>query len=135
MPALFNFEVHTPYRPFYNGKVESVSLTLPDGNIGIYANHSPFTAPVLSCILRITDDKGKRRCAFVTDGILEVKEHKNVLIVDSAEWPEEIDTGRALASKQKAEDDIRSAHLKFEIENAKKRLRRAEYRLEAAGLK
>ena len=131
MPALFNFEVHTPYRLFFSGKAEAITLTLADGEIGVYAKRTAFTAPVVSCILRIKDDKGKWRPAFITDGILEVKEYKNVLMVDAAEWPEEIDHDRALAAKQEAEESLEMGMLKFEIDNAKAKLRRAEFRLRA----
>ena len=135
MPAFFTFEVHTPYRPFYSGKVESITVALRDGEIGVFAGHSPFTAPAQCCILKIKNDKGEMNSVFITDGILEVKEHKTVLIVDSAEWPEEIDTERALNAKQNAQATLGSSMLKFEIDSAKAKLRRAEYRLKAAELK
>jgi len=134
MATLFNFEIHTLYRLFFSGKVEFITLTLTDGEIGVYANHSFFTAPVLSCILQIKDDKGFLRSAFITGGILEVKEHKTVLMVDAAEWPEEIDLNRALVAKEKAEKEINKAMHRFEIESAKARLRRAEFRIKAHGL-
>ena len=129
MPALFNFEVHTPRRLFYTGKAQAITLVLEDGEIGIYANHSPFTALSVTGILRIKDDSGKWRTAFVCGGILEVKEHKNVLMADDAEWPEEIDKARALESKQQAEETLQNPHLKFEVNEVKEELRRAEYRL------
>ena len=135
MAVLFIFEVHTPYRLFFTGRVEAVTLTLSDGEIGVYAGHAPFTAPAASCILRIKNDKGEWKSAFITDGILEVKEHKNVLMVDAAEWPEEIDMERALAAKEKAEKNMKSALSKYEIKNAKAKLRRAEFRLKAIALK
>lgn len=129
MAALFNFEIHTPYRLFFFGKAEAIVLELVDGEIGVYAKHSPFTAPALSGILRIKDDKGQWRSAFITEGILEVKDHKTVLMVDAAEWPGEIDRDRALAARQQAEQSLEMAMLKFEIDNAKSKLRRASYRL------
>jgi F-type H+-transporting ATPase subunit epsilon len=132
MPVLFTFEVHTPYRPFFIGRVESIVLTLMDGEVGVYANHSSFTSPVVSCILRIKDDKGVSRSAFITDGILEVKDHKTVLIVDAAEWPEEIDGERARVAKQEAEEAVKTASFKFELGRAKAHLRRAEFRLRLA---
>ena len=89
MAALFKFEIHTLYRLFFSGRVESITLTLSDGEIGVYANHSFFTAPVLGGILRIKDENGVLRSAFTTGGILEVKEHNTVLMVDAAEWPGE----------------------------------------------
>ena len=134
MAVLFNFEVHTPYRLFFSGKAQAVTLSLIDGEIGVYAHHSPFTAPVVTSVLRIKDGNGEWRSAFITDGILEVKDHKNVLMVDAAEWPEEIDRERALAAKQQAEKDLEAAHFKFEIDKAKSKLRRADYRLKVLGL-
>jgi len=131
MPPLFNLEVHTPYRLFFIGQVESIILTLVDGEIGIYAHHAPFTAPSESCILRIKDDKGVIRSAFVTEGILEVKDHKDVLMVDDAKWPEEIELERARIHQQEAEKNLASAFLKQEIERAKAKLHRAEVRLKA----
>ena len=134
MPALFHFEVHTPYRLFYSENVESISLVLTDGEIGVFANHSPFTAPVVCCILRIKDDKGIIRPAFISDGILEVTSFKTMLLVDTAEWPEEINTERALEVKQKAEENLKNALLTFENDSAKAKLQRAELRLKVAGL-
>jgi F-type H+-transporting ATPase subunit epsilon len=135
MAAFFIFEVHTPYRLFFNGRVESVSMTLTDGEIGVYAHHTPSTAPVVSCILRVRDEKGNQRRALIAHGILEVKDHKTVLMVDAAELPEEIDVDRARAAKQKAEDAIHTAARQFDVENAKMKLRRAEYRLKACELR
>jgi F-type H+-transporting ATPase subunit epsilon len=129
MAVLFPFEVHTPYRRFFADHIEALVITLIDGEIGVYANHSAFTAPVVTGIMRIKDRDGRWRGAFTTEGILEVKEHKTVLMVDAAEWPEEIDHDRALAAKQKAEEMIKSNILKFETDNAVSSLKRAACRL------
>jgi len=127
--STFNFELHTPRRLFYSGKVQAITIALADGEIGIYANHSPFTACSVTGILRIKDESGNWRIAFVSGGVLEVKEHKNVLMAENAEWPEEIDRARIFESKQQAEEMLKNTHLKFEIDKAKERLRRVEVRL------
>ena len=132
MSELFNFEVHTPYRLFFSGKAQVITLPLVDGEIGVYAHHSPFTAPVITGILRIKDGKGEWRPAFITDGILEVKDHKNVLMVDAAEWPEEIDCERAKQAKEQAEQSLAAGILKFEAENIAVSLKRANMRIKAA---
>ena len=132
MPKLFHLEVHTPYRLFFSGEVESISLALSDGEIGIYAHHSPISAPVVCCILRITDDQGKMCPAFIRDGILEVTEIKTLILVDTAEWPQEIDTERAQAARESAQNNLGSVMLKFEADRAKAKLRRAELRLQTA---
>lgn len=135
MPDLFTFEVYTPYRLFYADSVEAVTLTLQDGEIGIYANHDFFTAPVVPCVLKVKDKQGRWKAAFVTEGILEVTHHKTVLLVDAAEWPEEIDGARAEAAKGHAREALESGILKFEIDNAKAALKRAEIRLKLQGMK
>jgi F-type H+-transporting ATPase subunit epsilon len=111
--------------------VEAVVITLADGEIGVYADHSFFTAPVITGILKIRENGGLWRSAFTTEGILEVTSHKTVLMVDAAEWPGEIDRERALAAKEKAEESLRTAMFKFETDAARNTLKRAEYRIKA----
>jgi F-type H+-transporting ATPase subunit epsilon len=132
---LFTFEIHTPYRPFFAGSVEAVTLNLADGEIGIYAHHTPITAPVCTGLFRIKDQNGQWKAGFVTNGILEVTEHKAVLLVDTAEWPEEIDAVRAEASRKAAEEVLANSSFKFETDVAKAALTRARMRLKAAALK
>ena len=134
MAAFFRFEVFTPYRLFFADSAESVILTLADGDIEILARHSAFTAPVSTGVLRIKTSEGDKRRAFISSGILEVTGNKTVLMVDAAEWPEEIDTERAIASGKQARETLKTAMLKFEVDNAKNRIRRSDYRLKVAGM-
>jgi F-type H+-transporting ATPase subunit epsilon len=129
MTALFDFEVHTPYRLFFSGKIQSVIFSIADGEICVMANHSPFAAPVVECILRIKDEEGLWKAAFVSRGIIEVNRKKNVLIVEAAEWPDEIDREHAIASKEQAQRILNDTQFKFELDKAKEQLRRADYRL------
>jgi F-type H+-transporting ATPase subunit epsilon len=135
MPALFNLEVHTPYRLFFKDQAEAITLTLEDGEVGIYANHSFMLAPVKTGILRIKDKDGVWKSAFTTEGILEVSGHRTVLLVDAAEWPAEIDYDRALAAKSRAEEYLQEAMMKFETDNARANLKRAESRLKVYDLR
>jgi F-type H+-transporting ATPase subunit epsilon len=129
MAKLFKLEVHTPYRLFYDETVEALLVTLIDGEIGVYADHSFFTAPVVTGVLKIRDKEGRWKQAFTTEGILEVSGHRTVLMVDAAEWPEEINRGRAQAAKERAEEMLEVAVFKFETDNAKATLKRAAMRL------
>ena len=129
MAVLFPFEVHTPYRLFYSGSVEAVVLTLTDGETGIYAGHAQFTAPVTPCVLKIKDKDGLWKIAFTAEGILEVKNHKSVLISDAAEWPEEIDDERAKMAKERAEEILSKGMFKFELDTAVASIQRANVRI------
>ncbi|GMO28467.1 MAG: ATP synthase F1 subunit epsilon [Spirochaetaceae bacterium] len=134
MAAEYRLEIFTPYRLFFRADVEAIVVKLADGEVGIYAGHSRFTAPVRTCALRIKpiptkEFSGEWKPAFVTNGIIEVKRHKVVLLCDAAEWPEEIDMERALASKKSAESTLANSAFKFEHIAAKEKLIRAQTRL------
>ncbi|WP_010263776.1 ATP synthase F1 subunit epsilon [Treponema primitia] len=131
MPSLFTFEVHTPYRPFYKDKVEAISVTLLDGEVGILAHHAAITAPIKPCLVKIKERSGQWKTGFVSEGILEVAGGKTVLMVDSAEWPDEIDHERALEAKRQAEEILKNSSFKFESGTAKQKLERADMRLKA----
>lgn len=157
---LFRLEVFTPYRLFYSGDVEAITLMLTDGEVGIYAMHSRFTAPVKTCVLRLRElpkpedaqdsikhdaaheppkrpdaiSRGKPSAehwlsAFITNGIIEVKRHKVVLLCDAAEWPHEIDRERALTAAKDAGETLAESSFKFEHAAAREKLIRASTRL------
>jgi F-type H+-transporting ATPase subunit epsilon len=126
---LFSFEVHTPYRRFLNEQVEALVLTLIDGEIAVYANHSAFTAPVSEGLLKIKDKDGNWKIAFTAEGILEVKERKTVLVSGAAEWPDEIDYERAKDARKRAEETLLFGGMKFETDKAAASLRRAKMRM------
>ncbi|MFP3043332.1 ATP synthase F1 subunit epsilon [Treponema primitia] len=131
MPSLFTFEVHTPYRLFYKNKVEAISVTLLDGEVGILAHHAAITAPIKPCLVKIKEKSGQWKIGFASEGILEVAGGKTVLMVDSAEWPDEIDHERALEAKRQAEEILKNSSFKFESGTAKQKLERADMRLKA----
>ena len=131
MAALFPLEVYTPNRVFFSDSIEAVVLTLLDGEVAIYANHTAFTAPVIPCLLKIKDNKGNWKTAFTAEGILEVNSRKTILVSDTAEWPDEINYERAVEAKGRAEEILAEGMLKFEKEAAVGALRRAKMRIKA----
>ena len=131
MAVLYKLEVYTPQRLFFSGSVEAISLTLTDGEAGIYANHAPMTAPVVPCILKILDKEGTWLRAFCAEGILEVSPDQCVLVTDAAEWPREIDRQRAEEAKERAEKALAESAFKFEAKNLAAALQRANMRLRA----
>ena len=134
MARTFPFEVHTPSHLFFRGEVEEVIVTITDGEIGILAGHMACISPVKSGFLRIRDRDGSWKNAFTSEGIIEVKEHKTVLMSEAAEWGSEIDVDRAVKARDKAKEMLNDGMLKFETSNAVLALRHAEYRLKVREL-
>ncbi|MDR1363491.1 MAG: ATP synthase F1 subunit epsilon [Spirochaetaceae bacterium] len=129
MPVSYILEIYTPYRLFFSNPVEALLVTIADGEVCVYANHARFSAPVECCAIRIKDLKEGWKTAFISNGIIEVKRHKTVLLADSAEWPEEIDYDRVIHSKKDAEEILNSAPFHFERIAAQQKVRRADVRL------
>jgi F-type H+-transporting ATPase subunit epsilon len=131
MAELFTLEAHTPYRLFFKGRVEALTVTLEDGEIGILARHEDIVAQVKPCLIKIKGEDGQWKTGFAAEGILEVAGDKAALITDSAEWPEEIDHDRAMEAKRRAEATLENPSFKFEAETARQSLERAKMRLKA----
>jgi len=125
----FHFEIHTPSHLFFNGEVLSVVLTIADGDMEIQAGHCICTAPVKTGLLRIKNDEGVWKLAFIAEGILEVTGHKTVILSEAAEWGNEIDRDRALKARDDALEMLGKGLMKFETESASASLKRAEGRL------
>ena len=125
----FKFELYTPYRRFFYDEIEALTLTLTDGDITIYANHSFMTAPVRTGVLRIKTKNGEWKNAFIADGILEVRAHSTIVMADDAEWPEEIDRERAEKSLATAQESLGTGTFKFETSAAEAASRRAQFRI------
>ena len=102
---LFKFEVVTPERIFYADEVEMVVFKTLDGEIGIMANHAPMLIVNTMCVLRMK--KGSEtKYAFITEGIIEVTSEKVRAMVDTAEWPDEIDVDEVMKNKKLLEEKL-----------------------------
>ena len=87
---------------FYQGSCESMVLPVKDGVYGVQAGHSPVLVAIHMGMLKFTVD-GETREILVGDGIAEVTPTFVLLLVDSAERPEDIDKNRAEAARIRAE--------------------------------
>lgn len=81
---------------FYQGDCEDLTLPISDGIYGVQAGHNPVLVALHMGILHFVVD-GKARDVLVGDGIAEVTPAYVMVLVDSAENPEDIDKNRAEA--------------------------------------
>jgi F-type H+-transporting ATPase subunit epsilon len=127
MSATFALEIHTLRRLFFSGPVEEVVIALEDGECGILKNHVRFTAPVVPCIVRIKKAGGEWTAAFLSEGIIEVKKHKTIILAECAEQPGEIDAERA--EKARADALRRLNEHAGDTKNLKRAITKAALRL------
>lgn len=83
-----------------------VIMRTTEGDIGILYDHEPLVAPLRIGSLRIKQEDGSFKWAAGSTGFLTVNEDQVTVVVDSAEWVEEIDIDRALEAKKRAETRI-----------------------------
>ena len=116
---------------FYQGNCESMVLPVKDGVYGVQAGHSPVLVAIHMGMLKFTVD-GETREILVGDGIAEVTPTFVLLLVDSAERPEDIDKNRAEAARIRAEELLQHKQSMHEYYQTKIALDRAMQRLQTA---
>ena len=116
---------------FYQGSCESMVLPVKDGVYGVQAGHSPVLVAIHMGMLKFTVD-GETREILVGDGIAEVTPTFVLLLVDSAERPEDIDKNRAEAARIRAEERLQHKQSMHEYYQTKFALDRAMQRLQTA---
>ena len=116
---------------FYQGSCESMVLPVKDGVYGVQAGHSPVLVAIHMGMLKFTVD-GETREILVGDGIAEVTPTFVLLLVDSAERPEDIDKDRAEAARIRAEERLQHKQSMHEYYQTKIALDRAMQRLQTA---
>ena len=116
---------------FYQGSCESMVLPVKDGVYGVQAGHSPVLVAIHMGMLKFTVD-GETREILVGDGIAEVTPTFVLLLVDSAERPEDIDKNHAEAARIRAEERLQHKQSMHEYYQTKIALDRAMQRLQTA---
>ena len=116
---------------FYQGSCESMVLPVKDGVYGVQAGHSPVLVAIHMGMLKFTVD-GETREILVGDGIAEVTPTFVLLLVDSAERPEDVDKNRAEAARIRAEERLQHKQSMHEYYQTKIALDRAMQRLQTA---
>lgn len=116
---------------FYQGYCESLTLPTGDGVYGVQAGHNPVLVALHMGIAKFTVD-GETREVLVGDGIAEVTPTFVLLLVDSAERPEDIDRNRAEAARIRAEERLQHKQSMHEYYQNKIALDRAMQRLQTA---
>ena len=125
----FNLHLRTAVKPFFDGQCVSLVVPTPSGMYGIMARHSNFVGSVVTGEMKITLEDGQVIVAAVADGIVKVEEGDVLVLVDTAERPEEIDENRAKAAYEKAMEDSARERGVREYYAAQARLARAMNRL------
>lgn len=114
---------------FFEGELESIVLNTVDGEYGVLADHENLVVAVVPGKMVIRTPDGKSRDCFVSDGMMRIEDGEVLILVDSAEYAEEIDIARAKAKEEKARQIMIARKSEHEYALAESSLKRAVARI------
>ena len=125
------FQVHilAADRTFYEGPCVSLTVPTSDGERGILAHHENMMAAVQPGTLRWQPPEQGVQLAAVSPGMVKVEHNDVLVLVDSAERPEEIDEARARRAADEAREALLQKKSRQEHQLAQSTLARALNRL------
>ena len=130
----FDVEIITPDRDFFKGEADMLEFNTSCGEIGVFKDHIPLTTVLEPGLVTIHRD-GEQQVAAVHAGFAEILGDKVTLLAEVAEWPDEIDVGRAEAAKERAEERIRNRSADLDLKRAEFALHKALTRINLANYK
>lgn len=129
---IFEVEIITPDRIFHKGEATMIEFNTAAGELGVYKNHIPLTTVLAPGIVKIHLDGEDDVVAAVHSGFAEILPEKVTFLAEIAEWPDEIDTARAEAAKERAEERLANKTEAIDIKRAEFALRKALVRIDIA---
>ena len=126
-----SFQVHilASDHTFYQGPCQSLIVPTPHGQYGIMAHHSNMISAIVSGTLRYRLEGQDFQQAAVSSGLIKVENNDVLILVDTAERPEEIDENRAIRSAEAAREALLHKRSISEYRSAQATLMRALSRL------
>ena len=83
MAAAFHVHICSMTNDFYEGECVSLTLPLPDGALGLLANHSPVSAAIVPGALRCRLPDGSVIEAAVGHGLARFRENDALVLLES----------------------------------------------------
>lgn len=102
----FSLVVLAAEKPIYDGECSSLVFPTADGLQGIQVMHNNMIAAVVPGILTIRKPDEEEFVVVVSEGLIKVENNQVLLLVDTAERPEEIDENRARRAAAQAKEAI-----------------------------
>ncbi len=130
-----SFKVHllAASNTFYDGECESLIVPTLQGQYGIMAGHSNTISAVVPGIMSYRIPGKSTQIAAVSSGLVKIENNEVLVLVDSAERPEEIDANRAKHAADAAKEALLQKQSLREYHTVQTTLARAIARLRVKG--
>lgn len=125
----FRVQILAADHPFYEGACYALTLPTSNGMYGVMAHHSNMITAIVPGTLRYQVQEGVTLEAAVSGGLAKVENGEVLILVDTAERPEEIDVRRASRDADAAREAMLQKKSIMEYQAAQATLARAVSRL------
>jgi len=127
----FALEVITPERTVLSTQAVSVSAPGVEGGFQVLFAHAPLLSALEVGRITVRLADGTEHLFATSGGVLEVRDNKVLLLLETAERPQEIDAQRAEAARDRAQARLAHRTPELDIIRAEASLHRALNRLRA----
>lgn len=121
----FSLKIFAADRVFYQGGCRSLVIPTVDGLFGIMAGHENMVIAVVPGQGAFTDGGGERRYAVVSSGICKIESNEVLVMVETAERPEEIEERLAQRVAADEREAARNRENVSGVKRAKAKMARA----------
>lgn len=128
-----SIKIIAPDRTVWETEADEAILPSSTGQVGILPNHAPLLTALDTGVMRVRID-GKWVPLALMGGFVEVENNKLTLLINAAEQGSSIDVNAAEADLEKAIELANQATSPKDILEAKKNVKKARTRLQAATL-
>ena len=132
MAEEFRVHILASDRDFFDDRCTSIRLPTIDGEIGLMANHINIVTALVPGEMWYRLADGTEHTAAISHGLVRREDNDVLILVDSAEHPEEIDMARAKRAAERAKEIMLQSKSWQEYLQTQASLSRAMNRLKAA---
>ena len=125
----FKISILAADQPFYEGPCVSLVVPTLEGMYGFMAKHVRMISAIVPGTLHYTLPDGTKYYAAVSEGIVKCEDNRIIVLVDTAERPEDIDANRAKEAADRAREIMLQKRSFEEYHTAQANLSRAMNRL------
>ena len=129
--SAIKLEIVSAEEAIFSGEATMVVAPGKDGDLGIAPKHTPLLTTLRPGEIEVHKEGEDKEYIYVTGGILEVQPHMVTILADSATHSDELDEEAALEAKNLAEQALKGADKKEDLEQAQAQLVEAAARYSA----
>jgi len=104
---IIKLEVVTPERVVLKRNIYRITVPTKEGEITVLPKHLPLVSILIPGVLEFVNENNEREVVSVSGGFVEVLRNKVVILADTAERAEELDSEQVEEARKKAEQMVR----------------------------